>query len=397
MLCNNPLVSYALDASAIPNVVSRAVTFENPNGLKGAGGTTMGGRKGSAFRMVEPGERVTIVELDGPGCVNHLWLTFSSADPVTMRSWQIEGFYDGADQPSISAPCLDFFGLAHGRPTHYVSLLTTAQEGRGFNSYMPVPFRRHLRLEVTNNSDRRGPLYFQADVTLGPAARNARSGLLHVTFRRENPTILTRDFLIEGGLAGPGRFVGCAVGVRVLDPGCWYGEGEVKIYLDGDTDLPTICGTGMEDYACSAWLLGPHFGLYAGAPLIIGRPDREMPDFVSFYRWHLADPIVFESDIRVTLQQLGVAVFLEGQEALLEAFKQAHVPAGAGWQSDLDRGVIGQAVMERQDDLCATAFTYCVEAQAVPRVAVADAIADLATLEGESPLPERLVVPAELQ
>ena len=119
-----------------------------------------------------------------------------------------------------------------------------------------MPFRGHVRVEITNGSPRALDLYFQLDATLGPVPDDA--GLLHVSFRRENPTTMGRDFVIADGFRGPGRFVGCAVGLRVLDDGFWYGEGEVKVYRDGDRELPTICGTGLEDYVGTAWGMGPH-------------------------------------------------------------------------------------------------------------------------------------------
>ena len=164
-------------------------------------------------------------------------------------------------------------------------------------------------------------------------------GYLHAAFRRDNPTVHGRDFVITDGIEGPGRFLGCNVGVRVIDAGNWYGEGEVKIYRDGDRDLPTICGTGLEDYVGSAWGLGPHTSLFAGAPLVIGPPevraDADGPpaaaDFVGFYRWHLADPVMFATELRVTIQQIGMAFFGTGQEAEMDAYERTNPVAGAGW------------------------------------------------------------------
>jgi hypothetical protein len=222
---------------------SRAITFENPSGARGAGGTARGGRKGAPNRRVAPGERVALADIDGPGTVRHVWLTVPPAAPEVMRAQTLEVFYDGAAEPSVSVPVLDFFCLPHGRAAPVNSALVAVQEGRGFNSYLPMPFARHLRVEYVNASDRVVTLYYQLDLTLGDGT-DATTGYLHATFRRENPTTMRRDFVIASGLRGPGRFVGCAVGVRVLDRGLWYGEGEVKFYRDGDVDHPTICGTG---------------------------------------------------------------------------------------------------------------------------------------------------------
>ena len=124
-----------------------------------------------------------------------------------------------------------------------------------------MPFAQHVRVEVTNSAPTPMLLYYQIDYTLEPARDDADS-FLHAAFRRENPTVLRRDFVIADGLVGPGRFVGCNVGVRVLDEGMWYGEGEVKVYRDGDAEFPTICGTGLEDYVGSAWGLGSHHEYY---------------------------------------------------------------------------------------------------------------------------------------
>src|SRR6185503_9208392 len=123
-----------------PTVRSRAVTFENPTGDPGAGGSAYGGRKGAPSRRIAAGETVVLADLRGPGVIRHVWMTYLLAPPEVMRALRLEVFYDGADEPSISVPCLDFFGLPHGRPAPYASALTAAQQGRGFNSYVPLPF-----------------------------------------------------------------------------------------------------------------------------------------------------------------------------------------------------------------------------------------------------------------
>jgi hypothetical protein len=331
---------------------SRAATFENPSGAKGAGGAAHGGRKGAPNRYLKSGERLVLADIDGPGTVRHIWMTFPPAPPEVMRSLYIEAFYDGADEPSVSVPCLDFFGLPMGRPVAYSSALTTAQEGRGFNSYVPMPFARNLRL----------------------------------TFRRQNPTEMGRDFLIAGDLRGPGRFLGCNVGIRVIDPCDWYGEGEVKFFLDGDEDLPTICGTGLEDYAGSAWGLGPHCAPYSGAPLSIGPPERQPAlhppfgnrmEWIGFYRWHLPDPIMFSNDLKVTIQQIGAAFFRDGEDERWEEYGRSNPVAGAGWVRPSHPSVLAWGICERVDDYCATSYLYCRDPQPVPRLDVAAAVADI--------------------
>jgi class 3 adenylate cyclase len=299
-----------------------------------------------------------------------------------MRAVWLDVYYDGLDQPSVSVPCLDFFAIAHGRPVAYDSALTSVHEGHGFNTYIPMPFRDHVRVELTNFSSREQHVYYQIDYTLEQSLP-PEAGYLHVSFRRENPTVQRRDFVIVEGLEGPGRFLGCAVGVRVLDEGVWYGAGEVKIYRDGDTEFPTICGTGVEDYVGTAWGMGQHVAAYAGAPLVVEPPGtRGQPAFVSFYRWHLPDPVVFTRELRVTLQQIGYAMFGVGDSERFERYAASHPAAGAGWDRR-DPRFAARGIVERADDYCATAFVYCAKPQLIPRPDVAIAIADIGRLEHE--------------
>lgn len=359
---------------------SRSISFENPSGARGAGGTKHGGRKGAPARRIEAGERVVLADIEGPGTVRHLWLTVFPARPEVLRALLLEVTYDGLAGPSVSVPLVDFFGVPHGRPVPYASVLTTIQEGRGFNSYLPMPFGARFRLEFVNASARAVPLFYSLDYTLDPPDDDRPASHLHVSWRRENPTTLGRDFVIIDGLDGPGRFVGCNVGVRVLDKGDWYGEGEVKVYLDGDRDHPTICGTGLEDYVGSAWGMGPHAAPYAGAPLEVRPPDpaaQPQPDFVGFYRWHVPDPILFSTDLRVTIQQIGIFLFRAGQEDEFERRKATRVVAGEGWLVDPSPGLVGQGIVERVDDYCATAFVYCERPQMVTPVDVELAVADI--------------------
>lgn len=366
---------------------SRSISFENPTGARGAGGKAAKGRKGAPSRILKPGETVTLADIEGPGRVNHIWLTVRTGQPEQMRALRLQVFYDGLAAPSVSAPLLDFFGLPHGRAAAYASDLATAQEGRGFNAYYPMPFRRRLRMEITNAGPSPTQLYYQIDYALGP--QPADLGYLHVSFRRDNPTVPKRDFVIAEGLKGPGRFLGCCVGIRVLGDGMnWYGEGEVKIYRDGDQALPTYCGTGLEDYVGSAWGMGQHSAPYAGAPLIVqreaGSAQASLPRFVGFYRWHVPDPIVFHRDLKVTIQQIGAVMVAKGpdQDRVLKDATERYDVAGDGWITDpaLFRGTPFHAfgVAERSDDYCATAFVYCREPQAVPPLDVAAAMRDLA-------------------
>jgi D-arabinan exo alpha-(1,3)/(1,5)-arabinofuranosidase (non-reducing end) len=335
-----------------------------------------------------------LADLEGPGTIRHVWLTFPPARPERMRALALEVFYDGADAPSISTPALDFFALPHGRPAAYTSALSAAQEGRGFNAYFPLPFRRRIRIEIANHSPQPTILYYQLDYTL-EREHSPETGLLHVSFRRENPTALRRDFTIADGLRGPGRYLGCSVGIRTLPQRhfAWYGEGELKIFRDGDSALPTICGTGLEDYVGSAWGMGAHSSLYGGVPLDLRAPGSgPLPDFVSFYRWHVLDPVVFARDLRVTIQQIGYAAIpLDTSEAELESLERTNPAAGSGWSRDNPR-VRAHGIAERVDDYCACAYVYCRDAQPVPRLDPAAACADVERRPYESPQPIEILM-----
>ena len=371
-----------------PTIDSRAATFENPTGARGAGGSAHGGRKGAPNRRIAPGERVVLADIAGPGVIRHLWLTVPRARPERMRALVLEVRYDGNEQPSVATPVLDFFGLPHGRLAAYTSALTIVQEGRGLNAYFPMPFRERIEIAFTNHSDRETVLYYQVDYTLQPDLPDGL-GYLHVAFRRENPTVQRQDFVITEGLRGPGRFVGCAIGVRVIDEADWYGEGEVKVYRDGDTDLPTICGTGLEDYVGTAWGMGAHHTPYGGVPLLRSPHGTDaagmgtQPELVGFYRWHLPDPIMFSEELRVTIQQIGAKSFQPGQERELEAYARTNPVAGEGWLTDLRPDLLAFGICERVDDYCCTSYVYCSEPQAVPAVDVDAATADIERREYE--------------
>ncbi len=135
----------------------RTISFENPTGARGQAGQAHEGRKGAPNRFLAPGEQLVLADIEGPGRVCHVWMTFPPMRPEAMRGVWMEAYYDDAAEPSVSVPCVDFFGLAHGRPVPYESALQAVQEGRGFNSWVPMPFRSRLRFELNNDSGRAFP------------------------------------------------------------------------------------------------------------------------------------------------------------------------------------------------------------------------------------------------
>ncbi len=329
-----------------PTLKSRAITAENTTGAVGAGGKAMNGRKGSAFfPNLEKGQTYTFAEIDGPGAIRHIWITIPKRFPRMLRSLVLRAYWDGQDVPSVEAPLSDFFGTSHGRTAHMENLFQLIAEGKGFNSYFYMPFAKHAKLTITNDSEEDlGMFFYQVDYTLGDPV-DASTPYFHAQFRRVPQTELYKDYVILDGVEGQGRFLGANIGIvdryRAYD--VWWGEGEVKFFIDDDTDYPTICGTGSEDYACSAWGLGRFHARECGAPII---DDR----YISFYRFHVSDPIYFSKRLKVTLQQIGN----DGQvgPATEDGRLGEFVRAGE-YKKDAEGGNY-----ERCDDVCSTAYWY---------------------------------------
>jgi len=278
---------------------SRSISYENPTGEPGKGGKAASklgvGRKGSPCRTLKPGEVSVLCDIKGPGVIRHIWMT-TRPEPINLRSMVIRAKWDNQEHYSIECPLGDFMGIAHGRVKAYQSAVHSVGERAGMNIWLPMPFTKRAFLTVTNEGSKPSVLFYQIDYTLGDKLP-LNVGRLHVLFRRENPTTLKKDFQLLPHRTGKGRFIGSVIGVRPLS-GNWWGEGEVKVYMDGDKDFPTICGTGSEDYVGLSWGMQQTPYLYHGCSLNEG-------GYVCMYRWHLPDPIYWKKEIRVTIQQIG--------------------------------------------------------------------------------------------
>lgn len=290
---------YLLDTG----LTSRSISFENPTGEPGKGGTAaherLGpGRKGAPAKTLQPGESVQLCDISASGTIRHIWIT-TAREPEVQRAGVIRAYWDGQEHPSIECPLGDLFGYAHGKIMPYMSAAHSVGSTGGLNIWLPMPFTKRARLTFTNESSKAVPFFYQIDYTIGDK-HPADVGRLHVLFRRENPTTLKQDFELLPKRTQKGRFMGAVIGVRNLTPGQWWGEGEIKIYMDGDTDLPTIVGTGSEDYVGLAWGLQQHPFLYNGASLV-------KDEFISMYRWHLPDPVAWRKEARITMQQIAWA------------------------------------------------------------------------------------------
>lgn len=350
---------------------SRAVTRENPTGGKGIACKGRGngnGRKGCpCFRDIAPGESRTLCDIEGPGMVRHIWLVTDAPEnrtPELLRSFVIRMYWDDSDYPSVEAPMMDFFGVAHGREAAWMSPLIGTPDARGFNCYFPMPFARRARIEFVNDSDHLLTfLFYQVDYTLGDEI-DKDTGYFHAHFRRENPCPIDRDYQLLNTAGGPGVFVGAAIGVIPHAPG-WWGEGEMKFYIDGDEQWPTICGTGTEDYPCCGWGFGVHDAIYTGVNYraIKGAEPDPWREFISFYRFHLWDPIYFQNDLRVELQQLGAGNVVPAEVTDVDA--QRDVLAKLGFRgphvhpdSDRPGELMSNWLYDRSDDYCSTVYWY---------------------------------------
>ena len=365
------------------NIETRWLNPENVDGARGAGGKANYGRKGSPCRgALKAGEMWILGEGAGTGTIRRMWVTVSDWTKESLRGVVLRMYWDGAKKPAVEAPLADFFGNSHGRRFVFSSAWFNNPEGRNWNTSLPMPFRKSFRITVTNESPRDiGMFWYHIDYTLGDA-HGPDTGYLHAFWSRENPTTPRRDFKILPHVKGRGRFLGCVLGL-ITRPyyDTWWGEGEVKIYLDGDTEWPTLCGTGTEDYICTAWATGSYSLPWYGCQFLpVSDPDRQQ---ISMYRWHGPDPVYFKRDIRVELQQIGYWGGEATTRQLRLTGQRGALLAGSGQNfirlEELLANSPALGLFEREDDWCATAFFYLDQpATHLPAIApYAERIADL--------------------
>ena len=281
---------------------TRWASFENPAGAKGAGGKANGGAKGASYEPMEPGDVKLLLDAKGSGIVNRMWLTIPPEKHPLMDGLILRMYWDGAAVPAVEVPLGAFFCAPLNKMTPFESALFSSPEGRSFNCFVQMPFIDGARITLSNETGERiTHLFYDINYQLCPL-EPARILYFHAHWHRETPE-LTKDYTILPKVEGCGRYLGQSLGVRV-NPTCgtqWFGEGEVKVYLDGDEDFPTLCGTGVEDYIGTAWGQGAYANMTQGCTTAV--PGSE---FV-FYRFHTPDPIYFQNDIRVTVQDMGGA------------------------------------------------------------------------------------------
>jgi hypothetical protein len=313
--------------SRLSDAKTRSISPENFTGEKGKGGMAdpvkdKGKRnvanaadaaaelgqnwKVNPFVIIEPNEVLTIAEMTGPGAIQQMWMTPTG----NWRTTIMRIYWDDEKEPSVEVPVGDFFGMGWGEFAVLNSLAITVNPGSAFNSYWKMPFRKKCRMTMENRNTTAMRLYYQVNYTLTEIPED--EGYFHAQFRRSNPTTNASHTLLDG-VSGKGHYVGTYMTVGVTNNG-WWGEGEIKFFMDGDKDFATIVGTGTEDYFNGSYNFEnkttkqyQEFSTaYAGLHQVI-RPDglyRSQQRF-GMYRWHILDPIRFDKDLKVTIQDLG--------------------------------------------------------------------------------------------
>lgn len=308
------------------NAKSRSISPENFTGEKGKGGMAIKGTGENAARDLGRGWKVspsviikshstfTIAEINGPGSIQHIWMT-----PTGVWRYSIIRFYwDDEKTPSVEVPVGDFFCSGWGQYSPLQSLAVCVNPGSAFNCYWPMPFRKKCKITMENIDDKDMTLYYQVDYILTEVPSDA--AYFHAQFRRVNPLPYKTNYVLVDSIRGRGQYVGTYLAMGVHNNG-WWGEGEIKFFMDGDTDYPTICGTGTEDYFCGSYdfdtrkknkagveelnyteFSSPYSGLHQ---VIKGDGHYSIAQRFGMYRWHIKDPVRFEKNLKVTLQALG--------------------------------------------------------------------------------------------
>ena len=309
----------SLSMSVLRDGRSRSVSPENPAGGKGAGGGAATGTGAAAARDLGPGWKIspsveigaggthTVAEVAGPGVIRHMWL---AVPPARLRSVVLRAYWDGAADPAIAVPLGDLFCQGWASFAQVSSVPVAVNPHGGLNSYWEMPFRSQARVTLENLGQAAVTVYYQVDYELTEVPEAA--GYLHAAWRRSNPLQAGQVHTIIDGIRSAGHYAGTYLAWGSNSSG-WWGEGEVKFYLDGDQELPTICGTGTEDYFGGAWNFDiPGTGYSTYTTPYLGLPQVLSPDGLyrsqqrfGMYRWHLPDPVRFSTDLRVTIQALG--------------------------------------------------------------------------------------------
>lgn len=306
---------------------TRSISPENFTGEKGKGGMATEGTGAGPARGLGQGWKIspsvkipskttfTMAEINGSGAIQHMWLTPAG---IKWRYAILRIYWDDEKEPSVEAPLGDFFCMGWNQYASVNSMAVCVNPGSAFNCYWVMPFRKKARITIENLADEEFRLYYQVDYVETTVPDDA--AYFHAQFRRVNPLPYKDVYTLVDGIKGKGHYVGTYIAWGVHNNG-WWGEGEIKFYIDGDKDFPTICGTGTEDYFCGSYDFDvrkknsagvdqveyQEFNTpYVGLPQVIrGDGHYQVMQRFGMYRWHIPDPIRFEKDLKVTIQALG--------------------------------------------------------------------------------------------
>lgn len=305
--------------SRLSSAKTRSISPENFTGEKSCGGMATEGTGSYASRdlgqgwkvspsvKIKAGETFKLAEIDGSGAIKQIWMTPTG----NWRYSILRMYWDEQEQPSVECPVGDFFASGWGSYAHLSSLAICVNPGSAFNCYWEMPFKRKCIITMTNIAEEEMVLYYQINYVLTDVPDDC--AYFHASFNRINPLPYKEVYTIIDHVVGQGQFVGTYLAWGVHNSG-WWGEGELKFYLDDDEQFPTICTTGLEDYFCGSYnfesmtthqyteFSTPYSGLHQ-----VLRPDGVYNSQTRFgmYRWHITDPIRFEKNLRVTIQALG--------------------------------------------------------------------------------------------
>jgi hypothetical protein len=305
--------------SRLSSAQTRSISPENFTGEKGQAGMAVQGTGANCARelgqgwkispsvTIAAGQSFVMADIEGSGAVQQIWLTPAG----NWRFSILRIYWDDQEQPAVECPVGDFFCMGWGKYAQLSSLPVCVNPGSAFNCYWEMPFRKRCRMTMTNLAPEAMTLYYQINYTLTEVPADV--AYFHAQFRRTNPLPYKQDYTILDGVCGRGQYVGTYMAWGVNNTG-WWGEGEIKFFMDGDREFPTLCGTGTEDYFCGSYnfenreshqyqaFSTPYTGLHQ-----VIRPDGVYQSQQRFglYRWHITDPIRFEQDLRVTIQALG--------------------------------------------------------------------------------------------
>ncbi len=303
----------------LANAKTFSISPENPTGGKGKGAMATEGTaareardlgqgwKVNPYIVIQPNQTATLAEISGQGAIQHIWMTPTG----TWRYSIIRMYWDNEKEPSVEVPAGDFFAMGWGKYSPISSLAVCVNPGSAFNTYWPMPFRTKARITMENLDSQSMRLYYQIDYTQTQVPKDA--AYFHAQFRRVNPLPYKQVYTIVDNIRGKGHYVGTYMAWGVKSNG-WWGEGEIKFYMDGDKEFPTIAGTGTEDYFCGSYnfenkekkqyeeFTTPYSGL-----IQVIKPDGlyQTQQRFGLYRWHILDPIRFDENLRVTIQALG--------------------------------------------------------------------------------------------